>query len=139
VLPYFSRRIGLVAGEEVPILAGGKINGRLGDTNFGGLVVGTSNKRDVVDDEAVMAIGRVKQNLWRESWVGAIATVGDPVGRSGAWLTGADFTYATSHFRGNKNLLAGVWDLVTGREGLGRDANAYGFKVDYPTTSGTFN
>jgi hypothetical protein len=132
VLPYFSRRIGLVEGQEVPIIAGSKFNGRVGSTNFGGLVVGTNDRHGVVEDEAVMAVGRVKQNLWRESWVGAIATAGDPLGRSGSWLTGGDFTYATSRFRGDKNFLAGVWGLATGRDGLGGDASAYGFKVDYP-------
>jgi hypothetical protein len=132
VLPYFSRRIGLVGGREVPILAGTKINGRAGDTSFGGVVVGTDNEPGVVPDEALMAVGRVKQNIWRESWVGAIATAGDPLARPGSWLAGGDFTYATSRFRGDKNLLAGVWALTTGRDGLGRDAGAYGFKVDYP-------
>ena len=79
-----------------------------------------------------MAVGRVKRNLWRESWVGAIATAGDPLGRRGSWLAGADFTYATSRFRSNKNFLVGVWGLATGREDLGRDATAYGVKIDYP-------
>ena len=132
VLPYFSRRIGLVNGQEVPILAGTKINGRAGNTNFGGLVVGTNDKPNVVADETLMAVGRAKQNVLRESWVGAIATVGDPLGRQGSWLGGADFTYATSHFRGDKNFLAGVWGLATGRSDLGDDASAVGFKVDYP-------
>jgi hypothetical protein len=95
ILPYFSRRIGLVGGREVPILGGSKINGRVANTNFGGLVVGTNDVRGVVDNEALMAVARMKQNIWRESWVGAIATVGDPLGRTGSWLTGADFTYAT--------------------------------------------
>jgi hypothetical protein len=132
VIPYFSRRIGLVGGSEVPILAGGKVNGRANQTNFGGLVVGTNNKKGVVESEALMAVGRVKQNLWRESWVGGIATVGDPLGRSGSWLAGADFTYATSHFRGDKNFLVGVWGLVTDRDGLGPDRTAQGLKIDYP-------
>jgi len=132
VLPYFSRRIGLVEGKEVPIIAGSKVNGRAGNTNFGGLVVGTSDTPGIVADKAVMAVGRVKQNIWRESWVGAIASAGDPIGRHGSWLAGADFTYATSRFRGNKNLLAGVWGLSTGRDGLGGDASAHGFRIDYP-------
>jgi hypothetical protein len=132
VLPYFSRRIGLVEGQEVPIIAGTKVNGRAGNTSFGSLVVGTNDEPGVVDDEALMAVGRVKQNLWAESWAGVIATTGDPVGRPGSWLTGGDFTYATSRFRGDKNLLAGVWGLVTDRADLGGDASAYGFKVDYP-------
>jgi Domain of unknown function (DUF5916) len=132
LLPYFSRRIGLVDDTEVPILAGAKMNGRIGATNFGGLIVGTNDKRGVVEDEALMMVGRVKQNLWRESWAGAIATVGDPLGRAGSWLGGADFTYATSHFRGDKNLLIGVWGLATGRDDLHGDTTAHGFKVDYP-------
>src|SRR5262245_40427824 len=132
VLPYFSRRIGLVGDQEVPIIAGGKINGRIGETNFGGLVAGTNEKPGVVDDEAGMAVGRVKRNLWRESWVGAIATVGDPLNRPGSWLTGADFTYATSRFRGDKNFLVGVWGLAMDRDGAGSDRTAYGLKVDYP-------
>src|SRR5262249_20408479 len=69
VLPYFSRRIGLIENSEVPIIAGGKINGRLRSTNLGGLVVGTDVEPGVVDQKAVMAVGRVKQNVWRESWV----------------------------------------------------------------------
>ena len=132
ILPYFSRRIGLVGDQEVPIIAGGKISGRTGETNFGGLVVGTNDKPGVVDNESLMAVGRVKRNLWRESWVGAIVTLGDPLARGGSWLAGADFTYATSQLRGDRNLLVGVWGLATGREDLGRDATAYGVKIDYP-------
>jgi hypothetical protein len=116
----------------VPILGAAKMNGRVGSTNVGGLVVGTNDKPDVTDQEAVMAVGRVKQNLWRESWVGAIATVGDPVGRGGSWLAGGDFTFATSRFLGDKNLLAGMWGLATGRDDLGGDATALGFTIDYP-------
>jgi len=132
VLPYFSRRIGLIDGAEVPILAGGKVNGRIGNTNFGGLAVGTDRQAGVVPDRSFMAVGRMKRDLWRESWVGAIATVGDPLGRAGSWLGGADFTYATSHFRGDKNFLVGVWGLATGRQDLGRDSTSHGFKIDYP-------
>src|SRR4029450_10460962 len=65
VLPYFSRRIGLVSGQEVPIIAGTKINGRAANTNFGGLVVGTNDKPNVGTDEAGMAGSRVKQKLVR--------------------------------------------------------------------------
>ncbi len=77
-----------------------------------------------------MAVMRVKQNIGRESWLGAIATVGDPLGRSGRWLAGGDITYATSRFRGSRNLLAGAWVLAT--NGPGPDPTAAGFKLDYP-------
>ena len=132
VIPYFSRRIGLVGDQEVPILAGGKVNGRIGNTSFGGVAVGTRPEKNVVDTHAFMGVGRVKHNLWQESWIGAIATVGDPLGRPGSWLGGADFTYATSRFRGDKNVLVGAWGMATGRQDLGRDSTAHGFKIDYP-------
>jgi uncharacterized protein DUF5916 len=132
VIPFFSRRIGLVEGTEVPILAGGKINGRIANSNIGALAVGTDEEPDVAPVKAMMTVGRVKQNIWDESWLGAIVATGDPVGRSDSWEAGADFTYATSRFRGDKNFLVGVWALATGREDLGNDATAYGFKVDYP-------
>ena len=59
VIPYFSRRIGLVDGQEVPILAGGKINGRIGETNFGGVAVGTDAEPDVVEPRRVHGCRRV--------------------------------------------------------------------------------
>jgi hypothetical protein len=132
LVPFFSRRIGLVNNSEVPILAGGKINGRVADTNVGALLVGTNDKTDVVNDRALMAVARVKQNVWDESSIGAIFTAGDPLGRAGSWLAGGDFTYGTSRFRGSRNLLAGVWALATDRSGLGADASAFGAAVDYP-------
>lgn len=69
---------------------------------------------------------QLSARVLEESWVGIMATSGDPVGRQGSWLLGADFTYATSRFRGDKNFLFGVWALATGREDLGGDATAHG-------------
>src|SRR4029078_13034289 len=83
VIPYFSRRIGLVDGFEVPILAGGNVHRRIGNTNFGGVAVGTGSKAGVVDGSTFMGVGRVKHNLWRESWAGADVHVGDPLASRG--------------------------------------------------------
>ncbi len=132
IIPFFSRRIGLVDGNEVPIITGGKLNGQIGNTNVGGLVIGTNDKAGVVSQSATMGVARVKQNIWRESWIGAIATTGDPLGRSGSSLGGVDFTYATSRFRGNKNLRIGWWGLLTTRSDLRGDRTASGFIIDYP-------
>src|SRR5206468_8976442 len=38
LVPFFSRSVGLVNGFEVPIIAGGKLNGQVGNTRIGGLV-----------------------------------------------------------------------------------------------------
>lgn len=132
MIPYFSRRMGLVGGREVPIIAGAKVNGRVANTNFSGVLVGTDRKTGVVADRATLAVARIKQNLWRESYVGFLATAGDPLGRSGSWLTGVDFTYATSGFLGNKNFSINAYGVVTDRDGLGGDRTAYAAKIDYP-------
>jgi hypothetical protein len=132
IIPFFSRQIGLVDGNEVPIIAGGKLNGQIANTNVGGLVVGTNDKPGVVSQTATMGVARVKQNILQESWVGAIATIGDPLGGSDSALGGLDFTYATSRFRGNKNLRVGLWGLLTTRSDLRGDRSASGFMIDYP-------
>ncbi|HUQ21253.1 MAG TPA: DUF5916 domain-containing protein [Gemmatimonadaceae bacterium] len=131
VIPFFSRRIGLLEGRQVPIDAGIKLTGRLGGTNFGALTVRT---RDVTDlsTEATMSVLRMQQNVLEESSIGFIATAGDPLERSGSWMFGPDFTYHTSHFRGDKNLLVGAWGLATGRDELGSDRTTAGLKIDYP-------
>lgn len=132
VLPFFSRRIGLIAGEQVPIDVGGKMNGRVGGTNFGGLVVRTRDV-DTLRSANTMSVIRVKQNVLGESSVGFIATTGDPLGRANSWLIGPDLTYQTSHFRGDKNFLVGIWGLAVGRDDLRTgDRTAAGAKIEYP-------
>jgi hypothetical protein len=133
LLPFFSRRIGLVEGREVPILAGLKATGRASSTSFGGLVVRTREEAGVAP-AATMGVLRVQRNVLAESRIGFIATAGDPQGRAGSWGAGVDFTYQTSRFLGDKNFIAGVWGLATGRDDLGayRERTAFGFKVDYP-------
>ena len=136
VRPFFSRRIGLLNNVEVPLDAGLKVNGREHNTNFGALIVRTGDSDDPAIDSLptanTMAVVRIKQNVLRESSVGLIATVGDPVGRGNAWLVGPDLTYQTSRFRGDKNFLVGVWGLAMDREELTGRKRAWGGKIDYP-------
>jgi hypothetical protein len=131
VRPFFSRRIGLLNGEEVPIRAGLKVSGRSNGANVGTIALRTGSTGN---DSTANTLGviRYKQNLGRESTIGLIGTVGDPVGRGRSWMGGVDATYQTSRFRGNKNLLAGVWGLQTDRDGLHGERTAWGAKIDYP-------
>lgn len=130
LIPFFSRRVGLVAGQEVPLDVGTKLSGRFGRTNVGALAVRTGSVPGLVE-ATEMGVVRVQQNVLRESSVGILATAGDPLDRSGAWLAGADFTYQTSRFLGDDNFLVGVWGLGSGRDDAGEDA-AWGLKVDFP-------
>jgi hypothetical protein len=99
--------------------------------NFGALTVRT-RRLDTLSTASTMTVMRLKQNVLGESSAGFIATAGDPFQRGGSWLFGPDFTYQTSHFRGDKNFLIGVWGLITGRDDLAGDRAAAGLKVDYP-------
>jgi hypothetical protein len=131
LVPFNSRSIGLFEGEEVPLLAGGKINGRIGNTNFGALAVRTGEVDGLVSP-TTMGVVRVKQNVLEQSSLGMMATFGDPQGRPGSYMVGTDFTYQTSRLWGDKNFLAGAWGLVSHRDGLEGDATAFGAKIDYP-------
>jgi hypothetical protein len=131
VVPFFSRRIGLYEGEEVPLQAGGKVSGKVGNTNFGALVTRTGDMNGEAT-ASTMGAFRIRQNIFEESTMGVIGTFGDPSGAGGSYMTGVDFTYQTSRFRGNKNFMAGAWGMVTNREGLRGDRSAFGAKIDYP-------
>ena len=131
LIPFFSRRIGLYAHQQVPIDAGLKVNGRIGNTNLGALTVRTRAVQGLVP-AATMGVVRIKQNVLRESSLGVLSTFGDPSGVQDSWLVGADFTYQNSRFHGDKNFLVGVWGLYAHRPDLVGDKSAMGFKIDYP-------
>ena len=133
LIPFQSRRIGLTGAEEdlleIPISVGAKVNGRVGNTNLGALAVHT-RRADTLNTDATMGVVRIKQNVLSESSVGMIATVGDPLRAPNSWLGGVDLTYQTSEFRGDQNLLVGVWGLQN-HSSDGSD-EAFGGMIDYP-------
>jgi len=131
LVPFFSRRIGLLEGEAVPLDAGGKVSGKVGDTNFGGLVTRTGEVGGLAEPTTMGAF-RLRQNVLDESNLGVLATFGDPTGAPGSYLVGGDATYQTSRLRGDKNLIVGAWALATDREGLTGDKSAFGGMIDYP-------
>ena len=131
LMPFYSRRIGLYEGKEVPILWGGKINGKVKNTHFGSLITQTGAV-DSITPGSKMGVIRVKQNILKESSFGMITTVGDPGAQNQAWTAGVDFTYQTSSFGSDKNFLIGAWGMVNNREGLEGDKTAVGIKIDFP-------
>ncbi|MEM9718698.1 MAG: DUF5916 domain-containing protein, partial [Bacteroidota bacterium] len=134
IIPFFSRRIGLYDGNEVPITVGGKLNGRLGKTAFGALTMQTRKTSIEGEDFAASTLGviRVKRNILRESSIGFIGTFGDPQSRGNSSTTGLDFTYQSTRFNGNKNFLVGVSGMYANRPDLEGDQTALAVKVDYP-------
>lgn len=139
LLPFFSRRIGLYEGQEVPILAGGKISGRQSRYNIGFLDVQTRHV-DVATEEGDTAhitgqnllVARLSRDFWRQSYVGAIFTNGNPSGAGDNSLVGMDARLATSDFRGNKNLRLDLYLFRTRDEASNSSDFAGGFSLDYP-------
>ena len=134
IVPFFSRRIGLYENEQVPLAAGAKINGRIKNSAFGALVGHTRDFEYDTDafPASTMGLFRFRQNVLRESTVGFIGMFGDPQGLAESYTGGVDFTFQTTRFRGDKNLIAGVWGLSADREDFDRPQYSYGLKVDYP-------
>ena len=131
VLPFFSRRIGLLAGQEVPILVGAKLTGKAGRTDVGILDVQTR------DSSAAPAknffVSRVKQNILRQSYVGVIFTQGDPALPSASNTFGTDLRLATSQFLGrSKNFVFDAFGVKSTNVGVPGKDWAYGFSAEYP-------
>lgn len=136
LVPFFTRRIGLFGGQDdllqIPLDAGGKVHGRVGNTNLAALAVRAGNVDRLGTPAATMGAVRVTQNVLAESSVGLLATFGDPQARGNSWMAGLDANYQTSEFLGDKNFEVGVWGLGNGRDGLDGDKFAYGGKIAYP-------
>jgi hypothetical protein len=132
VLPFFSRRIGLLSGREVPILVGTKIVGRQSDYNIGVLDVQTRDLPDNANAGQNLLAARVSRNLFTQSWVGGIVTRGNPAGTGSNSLVGADIRLATSTFQGNRNLSSGWFFLRTDDQATNTRDYAFGGNVDYP-------
>ncbi len=131
LLPFFSRRIGLDgAGNQVPILVGGKLTGRAGDWNVGLLDVQTEDGAAL--DGENLGVARVSRNLGEQSSVGVIGTLGDPRGETDAALYGADLNLGTRTFRGDKNLRSSLWVLRSDDGQESGDDLAYGASLRYP-------
>lgn len=136
LFPFFSRQIGLLGGQEVPLDAGVKLTGTMGRTDIGVLNVRTGDVRtggQLIADEKNVFVGRIKRNLFQQSYVGAIFTDGHPArGRSGQTY-GADIRLATSRFLGrSRNLVVNAYGVRSVNEGVSDKDWSYGFSAHYP-------
>ena len=134
--PFFSRRIGLINGQEVPLDAGVKLTGTAGRTEVGVLSVRTRELRvgdTVIADDEGFLVGRVKRNIFEQSYVGGIFTVGNPSPGASAQTYGADARLATSRFLGRQRNFVVDGFAVRGVTGSNsRDDWSYGFSAAYP-------
>ncbi|HEX3110001.1 MAG TPA: DUF5916 domain-containing protein [Thermoanaerobaculia bacterium] len=129
-IPFYSRRIGLIDGQTVPLDAGLKFLGKEG--RWGVDILGAQTGDSPLSQSANLFAGRVTFDAGAHLRLGAIATNGDPGGVQSNHLGGADATWSTTTFRGDKNLLAGGWVAQSGGDGSAGDHRGWGVTLQYP-------
>ena len=137
LIPFFSRRIGLAEGREIPIVAGVKLTGKVGAYDVGVLGVRTRAAGAIAAKN--FFVGRVKRTLFTQSYVGLIYTDGDPASPTGSRTLGADVSLRTSNFLGNRrNFIVNAFAAQTNKKGVTGDNKTYGFAVNYPNDKWDF-
>lgn len=136
MIPFFSRRIGLLDGQEVPILAGTKLTGKAGRFDLGALAIRT--QQTPLTEAKTYFVGRVKRNLFKQSFIGGLYTEGDPVNQTASSRTlGADVRLGTANFLGSqRNFALDAYAVNTQRAGPNSsktgDASSFGAVASYP-------
>lgn len=125
---FFSRRIGLENGRVVPIVAGGRLTGKVGPLSIGALNIQSDN--DVRADVAAanFSVLRIKSDVLRRSTVGGILT-----NRSvSATSPGTNQAYGLDGvFSFYDNVNVNTYIAQTNTEGLVGDDASYRGQLNY--------
>ncbi len=144
---FYSRRIGLQAGEVVPILGGGRVTGKVGPFDVGALSISTDDQALGAAESTNFTVVRVKRDILRRSAIGGIFT-NRTVSLSGDGSSrtyGVDATFAFfenvealgSYARTETPGLTGEDTSYQTRFGYGGDR--YGLQVDHLLVEDNFN
>ncbi len=151
MLMFYSRRIGLSDGQEVPILAAGKLSGRVGAYSMGVMNVQTEHAtvrsagggtRDVASTN--YSVIRVKRDLFTNSGLGVIVTNNDSGGGDFSRLAGVDGNFwfspalkaemlvaRTFTPAGEKNGSLGIGRLLFSKRNVVADVRHYSVGPDF--------
>ncbi|PYQ64470.1 MAG: hypothetical protein DMF53_07395 [Acidobacteria bacterium] len=130
LIPFYSRRVGLVEGQVVPLDAGLKVLGRAGRWSIAALDVETGDSRAA--PAVNLFAGRVTYDVDAHLRLGAIGTRGDPTGRGENALGGLDAVWQTSSFQGDKNLVLAAWGAHSAGDLPEGGPSGWGARVAYP-------
>ncbi|MEO2195248.1 MAG: DUF5916 domain-containing protein [bacterium] len=150
---FYSRRIGLDAGEVVPILGGGRVTGKIGQFNVGALSISTDDQALGAAESTNFTVARVKRDILRRSSIGGLfSNRSVSVSGDGASQTyGVDGTFA---FYENISMLgyfaktetpddpdapAAVRENTSYQGKFGYGADRYGMQVDHLLVERDFN
>jgi hypothetical protein len=126
---FYSRRIGLNEGQEVPLNAGGRLTGRAGKYSVGLLNIQTGEEAQTGARDTNFSVVRLKRDVLRRSSVGVMFTnrTKSTVGTGGNQSYGLDGTFAFY-----ENLQINTYWARTETEGLGSEGKtSYRGQLDY--------
>ena len=140
VNPFFSRRIGLVGGEPIPVQFGARLGGQAGAWDVGLLQVRTGAQGVVPVED--FSVARLRRSFFAQSSIGAIYTrrasgVAGEIDLPDRHTYGIDLDMSTSTFLGRKNLqfeafIAAHTESLRAEGTTFGDRSARGFRVNYP-------
>ncbi|GBE29137.1 hypothetical protein BMS3Bbin04_00147 [bacterium BMS3Bbin04] len=129
-IPFFSRRVGLFNGQQIPLLGGAKVLGQAGKVSLAALDASTGDAPETASTN--LFAGRIAYDVSDQLTVGTIFTNGDPDGVHDNTLLGVDARWQTSSFHRNKNLSVGGWAAYTDGDIPDGRKTGWGLKLDYP-------
>jgi hypothetical protein len=147
---FYSRRIGLNQGREVPLLAGGRMTGRVGRYTLGVLNAQTDNEEEelpLAAEATNFSVVRLRRDILRRSAIGVMAT-GRSVALSGV---GSNVAYgADGQFLFFENLAINTYWARTETEGrsgsdisyraeLNQNGDRYGLQLERLVVGEDFN
>lgn len=126
---FYSRRIGISNGAEIPILAGAKLVGRVSDFEIGAIDMQTAGKGN--EPTTNYGTARVKYDLFNSSYIGVLAT--NKVSEKGSSNSfGGDVNFSFNDFLGDKNLVVYSALAKTTESGGSNNSWAGNFFIDFP-------
>ena len=157
---FYTRRIGLNSGREIPIRAGGRVTGKVGKTSVGimNMATGYESPTSIPSDRCAPPYGtctpatnftllRVKREILRQGTVGAMftnrsvsSTVASPnqaYGIDGA-VSFFRYVFASGYYaRSHSSTLSG--DAASYQSRFNYTADRYGAQLDYLNVGSNFN
>ncbi len=126
---FYSRRIGISGGKEIPIIAGAKLVGRVGNFEVGAINMQAAETAEVQTTN--FSTTRVKYDLFNQSYIGFLLTNkmhADGYNRA----FGGDLNFSFNNFLSDKNLVIRASVAKSDQKNNAKNSWGGNFFIDYP-------
>ncbi len=138
LLPYFSRRIGLVDEVEVPIDVGARLAGRAGPWDLGFLGVHTGAMPEIGVPEADLFVLRPAYRINGDLAIGGLLTHGNPAAGADNTVAGADIRWSSTEFLPG-NFTLNAFAVASEDAATATDGGGFGLEANLRTSDWKFS